>query len=131
MMRREVGSAGLAALTLFLSAAGRPAVSQPSAEGWSELRTENFVIVSQVDEGATRAIGAELEKLRFALERIFERASFDSPLQTYLFVFRDAASFAPYSLGAGEPGYFVPHIHANFAAVAGGAHAAAMPVVYC
>lgn len=123
---RSIVTAGL---VLFWATA-LPMFAAPSGEGWSQLETENFILISQVDEGSTRTIGADLERLRFALEQIFDQAAFGSPLSTFLYVFRDQGSFAPYSLGGGEPGYFVPHIHANFAVVVGGAGEGALPVVY-
>jgi len=104
---RSIVTAGL---VLFWATA-LPMFAAPSGEGWSQLETENFILISQVDEGSTRTVGADLERLRFALEQIFDQAAFDSPLSTFLYVFRDQGSFAPYSLGGGEPGAAAAQCH--------------------
>lgn len=97
-----------------------PVSAAPQGDGWATLETENFSVMSQLDEASTRQIGTDLEGLRVAIGTIFDRVELDSPVPTFLIVFADQGGFAPYSLaGGGEPGYFAPHILANFAAVVG------------
>jgi Flp pilus assembly protein TadD len=132
-MTTKPGSARLllAALSILILA-GLPAtlLGEESGEGWSLLETENFTLFSNLEEAPTREIGHDLEQMRAALSRLFPEASFQSPTPTYIYVFADAAAFAPYSLGGGEPGFFAPQSHANFAAVVGSTAAEAVPIVY-
>jgi tetratricopeptide (TPR) repeat protein len=125
---RRLRLASLLPLLWFCASPSPAALS--SGEGWRQLDTENFTLLSNLDPAATREVGLDLERLRSALTELFPRASFDSPKPTLMYVFADQASFAPFSLGGGEPGFFAPHAHANFAAVVGSSAGEALPVVY-
>lgn len=127
---RTVRLAFVATLALSTLSVGSVAAAPSSGEGWRRLETENFTLFSNLDPAATHEIGSDLEHLRGALTELFLRASFESPKPTYIYVFADQSSFAPYSLGGGEPGFFAPHAHANFAAVVGSSPDQALPVVY-
>lgn len=119
------------ALSIWLSLSVPPPVGAASSgEGWGRLETAHFTFLSNLDAKATHEIGNDLERLRGALTELFPRASFESPKPTLMYLFADQASFAPYSLGGGEPGFFAPHAHANFAAVVGSSAGEALPVVY-
>jgi tetratricopeptide (TPR) repeat protein len=120
-------AATLAVVALCASVAG---AAVPSGEGWSRLETENFALFSNLDRAEAERIGLDLERLRAALGELFPRASFDAPLPTFLYVFGDRVSFAPYALGDDEPGYLAPHAHANFAAVVASDAGEALPIVY-
>ena len=102
----------------------------PSGEGWQQLESENFTVFSNLDDAATKEIGLDLERLRAILEEIFPNATFESPLDTLIYVFKDRGSFAPYALPGSQSGFFAPHRHANFAAVVGSAPDETLPVVY-
>ena len=116
-------------LALLVWSAPSPAAAPPG-DGWQELDTANFIIFSNLNEGATKEIGLDLERLQAVLEEIFPRAEFDSPLDTLLYLFKDRQSFEPYALPGGQSGYFAPHKHANFAAVVGNTPDDTLPVVY-
>ncbi len=121
----------LAFATALLLIITTPLLAQiPSGEGWRELESENFIVFSNLDQAAAAEIGLDLERLRAVLEVIFPDADFESPLDTLIYIFRDPDSFGPYALPGGQAGYFVPHRHANFAAVIGSDPGAALPVVY-
>ena len=102
----------------------------PVSEEWAMLQTENFTLFSNLDEGGVRAIGGNLEQLRGALVQELGDAAVEVPVPTLLYVFRDGESFAPFALPSGGSGFFMPHIHANFAAVVASDVAEATPVVY-
>jgi tetratricopeptide (TPR) repeat protein len=67
-------------------------------EEWVEVRTANFTIFSNAPEKMTRKAGANLEQLRSVLRTLFGGMNFLSPVPTYIFVFDDPKSFAPYTL---------------------------------
>ena len=118
-------------LTLVLSTLAAPALSAvPSGQGWQQLESENFTVFSNLDDAATKEIGLDLERLRAILEEIFPNATFESPLETLIYIFRDRETFEPYALPGGQSGYFAPHKHANFAAVVGSNPDETLPVVY-
>ncbi len=118
-------------LLLLTSTVARPALAEiPSGEGWKRLQTENFIILSNLEDAATKEIGLDLERLRAVLGELFPNAEFESPLDTLIYVFRDQKSFASYALPGGQSGYFAAHKHANFAAVVGSQPDEALPVVY-
>ena len=104
--------------------------SVPSGDGWKQLESENFIVFSNLTDAATQEIGLDLERLRAVLEEIFPNASFESPLDTLIYIFRDRETFEPYALPGGQSGYFAPHKHANFAAVVGSHPDETLPVVY-
>lgn len=101
-----------------------------SGAGWQRSQSENFIVFSHLDEAATTEIVLDLERLRAVLEEMFPNATFDSPLDTLIYIFEDAESVEPYALGGGQAGFFVPHRHANFAVVVGSQPGEALPVVY-
>ncbi|MGB5814305.1 MAG: hypothetical protein WBI27_03815 [Thermoanaerobaculia bacterium] len=104
--------------------------SVPSGDGWKQLESENFIVFSNLPDAATQEIGLDLERLRAVLEEIFPNATFESPLDTLIYIFRDRETFEPYALPGGQSGYFAPHKHANFAAVVGSNPDETLPVVY-
>jgi tetratricopeptide (TPR) repeat protein len=91
----------LAAVLLLASAAAaaaeRTRLPKPK-DRWIRVTTPNFVLFSNAPEKMTRRAGANLEELRSVLRTLFGGMSFSSPVPTYLFVFNDSRSFAPYGL---------------------------------
>lgn len=118
-------------LILLLSTAIAPVSAEVSSgNGWQQIESENFIVFSNLEDAATKEIGLDLERLRATLEGIFPNATFESPLDTLIYVFKDRESFAPYALAGGQSGFFAPHKHANFAAVVGSNPDETLPVVY-
>jgi hypothetical protein len=114
---RLSSAAVCAVLVLSITASPWAVASVPSGDGWKQLESENFIVFSNLTDTATQEIGLDLERLGAVLEEIFPNATFESPLDTLIYIFRDRESFEPYALPGGQSGYFAPHKHANFAAV--------------
>jgi len=71
------------------------AIPDPS-ERWMELRSENFVLLSSASEATTRRVADWLETFRAVLPSVTTNIHIDSKQPTYVFLFRNATSFAPY-----------------------------------
>ncbi|HKI06630.1 MAG TPA: DUF1570 domain-containing protein [Thermoanaerobaculia bacterium] len=127
-------SALAAAIVLWVLMAA-PAQAQPKKEEWIELRTASFTLFSNAGEKVVRQIGADLERLRDALSQLTPGLALNSPSPTYIFVFKNAASFRPYQrVYAGKPlesgGYFLSRQLANYVAVNGDQHGEARAIIY-
>ncbi len=120
------------ACLMVLLAGTSSAPATDNLESWLRLDTAHFTFFSARDEAETRALGRDLEGLRDTLAQLFPLAKVDFPVPTYLYVFRDGEHFGPYrSPGGGMSlGYFVPHIHANYAALNGNPAVNPTVVVY-
>jgi Flp pilus assembly protein TadD len=120
---------------LFL-ALGLPALALPGPkEEWLAVHTASFTLFSNAGERKTREIGADLERLRDALSQLSPGLALNSPVPTYIFVFRDAASFRPYErIYNGRPldsgGYFLSRQLANYVAINGNQHGDERLVIY-
>ena len=125
-----IRTAFLLSILILPMQVGQVLAAVPSGKGWQQLESENFIVFSNLDDAAAQEIGLDLERLRAILEEIFPNATFESPLDTLIYVFRDRESFEPYALPGGQSGYFAPHKHANFAAVVGSNPDETLPVVY-
>ena len=100
-MRRFLPSLACIALTLAAAIPAATALPRPN-EHWIEARTENFVLFSDAREGLTRSIGRNLERLRKALSLLSDDLEVNSPLPTYIYVFKGHGSFDRYvDTGAG------------------------------
>lgn len=83
-------------LLLTLAAAAAQAVPLPSEkEQWIALAAGEFQIYSNASERETREIATNLLRMREALGKV-TRLNVRSPRPTYVFVFRNERSFAPY-----------------------------------
>jgi tetratricopeptide (TPR) repeat protein len=67
-----------------------------AAETWTELRSENFILVSSAGEATTRRVADWLETFRAVLPLITTNIRIDSKQPTYVFLFRNGTSFDPY-----------------------------------
>ena len=125
-----------AAIALLFLALGLPALALPGPkEEWITVRTASFTLFSNAGERKTREIGADLERLRDALSQLSPELALNSPVPTYIFVFRDAASFKPYQRTYnGKPlhseGYFLSRQLANYVAINGDQHGDERLVIY-
>ena len=112
-----------------------PAVAPTAArgaitgQGWSVLTTEHFTAYSSADADTTKRVGDNLEALRSALSAQLADVSFDDPVSTSIYLYPDAEAFSLFALQGGSS-FFVPHIHANFAALVAADAGRATPVVY-
>ena len=110
-----------------LSAGGRPTPFLPSGKDrWIQVQTANFTLFSDASESRTVELGTKLEQLRGVLAKIHPGLSVHSPKATYVFVFKDAASFAPYKKRIdGKPanidGWFISGRDASWVAMNGSA----------
>lgn len=86
------------------------AIPVSAKDTWINLRSKNFNIISNADEGGTRKLALKLEQFHFAFSTIF-KLPLQSPLKTTVMVFRNESSFNPYKpVYNGKPanvaGYF-------------------------
>ena len=102
--------------------AGGPAPI-PDDDVWREIQTENFTVYSDVPGYSALQVAEGLEGMREFLARTTKGIKLNSPHPTSIFVFRNAACFAPYNIGDnGKPdsesaGYFVGSPVGNFVAL--------------
>ncbi|HEY0512006.1 MAG TPA: tetratricopeptide repeat protein [Thermoanaerobaculia bacterium] len=113
-----------------------PARALPSPKDpWIELHTANFTLFSDAGERKTRDIGVDLERLRDVLSQLSPGLALSSPVPTYIFVFRNAASFQPYEKTYnGQPltagGYFLSRQLANYVAINAYQHGEEQAIIY-
>ena len=120
--KRRGGWRLAAAAVLFVLAVGPSLALPKESDRWIKVETANFVLYG--DAGASRVveIGQNLERLREVLTKTTKGMSVHSPLPTYIYVFKNGRSFAPYKRDdAGGPtrvaGYFVGASDSNYLAV--------------
>ncbi|HEX9943613.1 MAG TPA: tetratricopeptide repeat protein [Thermoanaerobaculia bacterium] len=123
-MKQYAPHALAALVSMMVMAAQVQALPRKEKENWIELRTANFTLFSNAGEAQARRIGADLERLRDALAQLSPGLVLNSPSPTYIFVFRNAASFQPYlRTYNGQPlssaGYFLSRQLANYVAING------------
>ncbi len=91
-------------------------------EKWICCQTENFTIFSNAKEKKTKNIGLKLEMFRKTLQLLSGIASLNSPVPTYIFVFKDDKSFEPFIYERSKEsaqviGFFINHSDANYIAL--------------
>jgi tetratricopeptide (TPR) repeat protein len=111
-------------IAVLLSIAAPVPALPPQTNPWIEVRTANFTLFSEASEKDTRRVGADVERLRDALSQLSPGLALNAPYPTWIYVFKNAASFQPYQrlyegkpLGAG--GYFLSRSQGNYVAVDG------------
>ena len=124
MARRATGV--LPVLALLVTAGSSVASADTSlpdpGERWIEMRTAHFTLFSNASENRTREIGGSLERFRAALARVVTGLEVNSPVPTWVYVFKNEASFNPYKkrvgLGpANVTGAFAGHRDGNYVAL--------------
>jgi len=90
----------------ILLAAGRATVwaaasLPPENETWIRVDTAHFVMFSNASESRTIEIGMNLERFRATLARLISGLQVNSPLPTWIYVFKNDASFQPYKKRVG------------------------------
>lgn len=120
-VRQPLAAAALAGL---LAVASLPAAAEvPKVrDGWIELNTVNFRLVSEAGERKTAEIGLSLERFRVVLARLAPGLTLESPVPTTIVAFENDRSFAPYkdqSIRQRQDmlGFFLSHRHGNFIAL--------------
>ena len=88
---------------------------------WIDVRTANFRFFSNAGRAAIRRVAVDLEELRAVLGQLTD-FELQSPIPTYIYVFKTDRSFGPYkTLYQGEPaavsGYFASREQANYIAI--------------
>ena len=106
-----------------------PATPAAATDDWHVLATDHFTILSATDEATARIVLRNLEELRALLVQQLQNVSIDDPVETMIYLYPDADSFAPFAIGGGSV-FFVPHSHANFAALVATDAGTATAVVY-
>jgi Flp pilus assembly protein TadD len=106
-----------------LAAPAAPAAALPrKGDPWLQLRSPHFTFFSNASERTARKVALDLEQLRSALSQLNPGLELTSPIPTWIYVFKDTSSFAPYRLlyegrsQSGE-GYFIFHPYGNHAAI--------------
>ncbi len=100
-------SAALIVACVFIALASQPVSAK---DKWINLRTKNFNIVSNADEGDTRELALKLEQFGYVFQQIFNlRAAATVPVT--VIVFKNNGAFKPFKpLYNGKPanlaGYF-------------------------
>ena len=109
------------------------------SDAWIRVDTAHLTLFSDASEEATLEIGRRMEQFRAVLARLGPDLSPDSPLPTWVFVFKDEAAFRPYKLlqkgrHAGMPanvdGFFVQEEDGNFIGVNATSERSPWPVIY-
>jgi tetratricopeptide (TPR) repeat protein len=129
----------LAALSLATAGplAALPA-DDPNDE-WIRVDTAHLTLFSDASRNATVEIGRQMELYRVVLARLGPDLSPDSPLPTWVFVFKNELAFTPYKLRqkgrhAGMPanldGFFVQHRDGNYIGVNATPDSSPWPVIY-
>jgi len=135
MKQRVPYFAAVVIAALVSIAAAAPVRALPRKEEWIELRTANFTLFTNAGESNTRRIAADLERLRDVLAQLSPGVALNSPTPTYIFVFKNSGSFAPYlRTYGGKPlesgGYFLSTQLANYVAINGGARGDESAIIY-
>ncbi len=123
---------GLAAL---LGAPVARAATLPKTEGWIELRSENFRLISNAGERKTEEIALDLEQFRLLLSRLRPGSRLQSPVPVRILVFKGRRSFRPYKRWRSDSdsllGFFLADQFGNRIAMnAFPAQGSSLPIVY-
>ncbi|RMH18865.1 MAG: hypothetical protein D6696_12170 [Acidobacteria bacterium] len=127
-----------------LSALLSPSLSAlpPEDAVWTRFDTASFTLLSVADREETWRLGGDLERLRATLAVLFPGVVLTSPKPSYVYVFDEYESFAPYRMlsegtartdrtyfsshglrfvpdgtDSADPAYFVSHPHGDYMAV--------------
>ena len=85
---------------LFLAAAAFAAEPPPAPnERWSRLQLGNITVYGNAGDRTLRTVAENLVRFRDTVAQV-QRIPVQSPLPTYVYVFQNEASFAPYRIAA-------------------------------
>lgn len=108
----------------------------PAKERWIQVDTDNFTLFSNASGSRTVKIGENLERLREILAITTKGMDINSPLATYIYVFKNERSYDPYKIGRdGKPdrdliGWFYGTEETNYVTVDASSGSAPFEVVY-
>jgi Tfp pilus assembly protein PilF len=125
----------LGLLFAYVTVAAFAAVPPPSADEWKAITAGEFRIYSNASDRATKDIAANLLRMREAIGKI-TRLNVHAPVPTYVFIFKNERSFAPYrdalfqKKNASVSGVFSSSRNANFIIFDSSAEQGADRVVY-
>lgn len=94
----------------------------PEKQDWIRLETDHFSLFGNAGERRTTNLARGLERLREVLQKLTGGLVFDSPVETRIFVFRNAVTMEPYLLGFRDTsmevgGYFLSTQDGNYVVV--------------
>src|SRR2546426_1171848 len=110
-------------LLLVLCPVGAVATPLPDrSEPWIKVRTAHFTLFSNASDDYTVEIGMNLERFRGALTQLFSDLAANSPVPTFIYVFKHDASFRPYKMRVGlgpanVSGAFAAHRDGNYVGI--------------
>jgi tetratricopeptide (TPR) repeat protein len=127
-------------LVALLHGAAR-AATRPSdgSDKWIRVDTAHLTLFSDASLDTTIEFGRRLESFRAILARLGPGLSPDSPLPTWVFIFKDDVAFTPYkhllqgrdaAVPANVDGFFVQHDDGNYIGVDAAPSSTPWPVIY-
>ncbi len=120
-IRRTAAALVIVWAVLCPPAGGAEATLPKPSDAWIEVRTENFRFFSNAGRLNTRRVAVDLEELRATLSELTDY-ELQSPLPTYIYVFKSERSFLPYKIlyedrPATLSGYFIASEEGNYIAI--------------
>jgi FimV-like protein len=117
--RRDAGISRIAAACLLVGGAlagcaGPPSVAERS---WTEIRTENFHLISSADRERALEVAEHLERFRSLAGVLTGAKRLDPMLPTRVFVFGDLADWRSVRPAADVTGFFLSDMEANYVAL--------------
>ena len=99
-----------------------PSVLRASEQSWTEVRTPNFVLMTDAGEKKGREVGLRFEQMRAVFGTLLRRAKINSPVPTQIVAFRNHSEIEKYAwLFKGKPvelaGFFQSGQDRNFIVV--------------
>ena len=121
LIARRTATAGV--VLLVAGVCIQPLFAIPATdERWIRVDTANFIMFSNAPTDHTVEVGRRLELFRLALSRLNPDMKVNSPLPTFIYVFKDDRSFTPYKKrflkrSAAQSGYFSADRDGNYVAL--------------
>jgi len=115
--------------------AAEPIPLPPKSDRWNAVRTAHFQLFGNATPAKTREVGWELERLRAVLLALQRTLSANSPVPTFIYVFKTHEAMQPYlPLADGKPAnagaYFQQSQAGNFIALSAAWNVDPREVVY-
>jgi Flp pilus assembly protein TadD len=85
-----------------------------SPNGWTEVRTPGFRVVSTAAPASTLGLIRHLELFQAVVAQITNVQKFEAQVPTHIYVFETEAAFRPFVDRRGISGYFLPQLRANY-----------------
>ena len=110
-------------ILLLVKAFSQESIKLPNPQDkWILVQTENFTIYSSASEQVAKNLGIKLERLKKTLTLLTSVKNVNSPVPTWIYIFKDNKSFTPYIFDVyGKTpeleGYFITHDEGNYIAI--------------